>query len=252
MVESLILAAGYGKRSGIHAGLNSKGLLPVAGCPAIAYGYDQLVKSKYVNKISIITNLMFENEYSQFINEHYSPKTVLLTETVSTPENILGSVATLDYFLQTQGIPDDLMLLACDNVFDFHLDDLIEKYKRSEGNLFGMYRLPLEETKNHGVITLVGDQVNCYVEKPEIPFSDLIVTYCILLNGKTLKRVYPWLSNGGNPDGMGKFIASTIRDIPLFAFRVKGKWFDIGSEKGYTEANQYFNKKLEGKKQEGL
>ena len=240
MLEAVILAAGYGTRAGSYASGLSKGLLDVAGKPAIYYSYKQVNDSKHVSKVWIITNRSFEGEYTRFLGLHGSPKAELLVERVSTLASPLGAVATLNYVIQTTNIKKDVLLVAADNVFDFSLERMIEYYESVDGNVFGLYELPIEEARNHSVVTINKNRVDRYEEKPEVAFSTKIVTYCIILNQETLRMIAPWLASGGNPDSIGQFLASTKERIPLIPFYIGSKWFDIGSERYYSEANEYF------------
>jgi len=245
MVDSVILAAGYGKRARKYSGISSKGLLDVADRPAIYYGYRQLVDSEYIDRVIVVTNRAFQADYENFLDIHQSPKSELLIENISTPDNPLGAVATLEHAIRSSRIESDVLLLASDNVFDFSLDDMIKHYHEVQGNLFALYELPLEEARNHSVVTLDDNLVVRYKEKPDIAFSNYIVTYCMILNQETLQRISPWLKKGGNPDRIGQFLASTLDSIPLLAFHINGRWFDIGSERYYEEADRYFRSTLE-------
>lgn len=70
MIEAVILAAGYGRRASRYARGISKGLLKVAGRPAIYYSYKQIIESKHVSKVWIITNRLFQGEYARFLERY--------------------------------------------------------------------------------------------------------------------------------------------------------------------------------------
>ena len=192
--------------------------------------------------IKIITNRSFHSCYADFVNRYPSSKVDLITETTSTQAEPLGAVATLEKALKFCNQESNILLLAADNVFDFSLDAMMEFFNQTQGNVFGLYEVSLEDAIHHSVVDLENGKVIRYEEKPDVAFSNKIVTYCMILTRRTLNGIPEYLHRGGDRDGIGKFLVSTLPDIDLIAYPFEGKWFDIGSKSSFDAANRYFGK----------
>ena len=57
----------------------------------------------------------------------------LFVEPVSCEEERLGAVGSIDYFVRTNSIDDDLLVIAGDNYFDFDMNDFISAVRRAAG-----------------------------------------------------------------------------------------------------------------------
>ena len=59
-------------------------------------------------------------------------------------------------------------------------------------------------------------------------------------NGDCEGRVAEYLAEGNNPDQPGRLLVWLYRRTPVYAWRVPGRWFDIGTPDTLAEAARLF------------
>jgi len=52
-----------------------------------------------------------------------------------------------------------------------------------------------------------------------------------------------YLKDKNNHDAPGYFISWLYKRLPVYGFRFKGKWYDIGSFEAYLEAEKEYKKR---------
>jgi NDP-sugar pyrophosphorylase family protein len=249
-MKAVILGGGYGGRlfgSFDPEKYIQKGLLPVAGKPAIEYGLAGLAKSDEIDEIIIVTNRESFQSYRKWLADYeHKAKVKILVEPYSEPGKNFGVVSYLYYAVKMAKITGDCVLLASDNVFDFDSAELIRFFGEKRTNVVGVHDIGShEEAKSHAVLSLNTDgKVIRYAEKPKEPFSTDVVAFFYVLTKETISNLPLWLSTGGNPDRFGDWIAwSMLQGHDLHGYRFGGEWFDIGTEDNVRLANLHFMNK---------
>ena len=87
-------------------------------------------------------------------------------------------------------------------------------------------------------VTLDGERVASFREKPADPRSDLSAIAVYLLPGDLPARVRAYLAEGGNPDAPGHLLAWLAARAPLEAVRLDGRWLDIGTPEDLERAGR--------------
>jgi glucose-1-phosphate thymidylyltransferase len=142
--------------------------------------------------------------------------------------------------VEREGIEDDLLVVAGDNLFDYSLADYA-RWWRSKGvaSAVALYEHPDRElVKQYGVVEVDADErIVSFVEKPANPLSNLAATACYLFHREHVELVATYLDEGNVPDQPGRFVEWLHRRAPVYGYRFQGEWLDIGDREQLLEAD---------------
>jgi glucose-1-phosphate thymidylyltransferase len=80
-----------------------------------------------------------------------------------------------------------------------------------------------------------------FEEKPDRPESTLAGIALYFYPRAILPLVGEYLAEGNNPDQPGRLVEWLYRRTPVYAWRVPGRWFDIGTPETLAEAKRVFD-----------
>ena len=160
----------------------------------------------------------------------------------TTDENRLGAIKDMALAIERHSISDDVLVIGCDNIFEWHVKEFIQFYNTKRSNvLCALYEEKKEILSHSGVVVFdEDDKVIDFAEKPSTPHSHYLVPPIYILPRRTLPRIREYLSEENNPDAPGHFIAWLYKIETIYAFRPSGKRWDIGSGEGYERAVKHF------------
>ncbi|NOD77916.1 MULTISPECIES: UTP--glucose-1-phosphate uridylyltransferase GalU [unclassified Ruegeria] len=140
-------------------------------------------------------------------------------------------------------LPDDV--IAADKPC---LQQMIEAYEETGGNMVAAMEVSLEKTSSYGVLD-VGDSIGPVVpargmvEKPEpteAP-SNLAVIGRYVLRPSVLNNLNAMKAGSGGEIQLTDAIAEDIADgVPVFGYKFDGQRFDCGSKSGFLQATVAF------------
>lgn len=223
-MKSLILASGFGTRLYPLNVNRAKGLLEYKGKALISHIVDKIPQDM---DILVNINKKFEADFHHWQNT-INRKVTLCIEPVFTEEQIFGAIGSLDYWIRTENIKEDLLVIAGDNYFEFALPQFVSAYNGKDP-LVAVYDIgDRSKASQFGVVKLDGNRIGKFEEKPAKPESSLIATACYIFP----QRIFPLLSQyctEGKRDNLGGFIAYLIDRGEVYAYTFSELWFDIGS-----------------------
>ena len=224
-MKCLILAGGFGTRLYPLITNKSKALLEYKGKPLLSH----LVEKVPGNiEIMVSTNLKFESDFRQWQQGIYR-EIDLCVEQISSDEQKKGAVGSLNFWVTTKNINEDLLVMASDNYFGFDLSHFIAAY---DGNntLVAVHDIgDKSRASQFGVARLDGNRLAGLEEKPAQPTSSLIATACYIFP----PRIFPLLSqycSSVKRDNLGSFISHLIQIDRVHGYPFTEPWFDIGSK----------------------
>ena len=223
-MKCILLASGFGTRLYPVTQNTPKGLLPFQGKPVITHILERIPAEM---DIHVTTNLRFEAQFRLW-QEEQERKVSLSVEPVACEDQRLGAVGSIEYFIRTNSIDDDLLVIASDNYFDFNVKDFMAHF---DGRLAlnAVYDIgSLDEARQFGVVNLSGDRIKTLDEKPENPASSLISTACYIFPARVLPVLADYCRTGRR-DNLGDFISHLVRGDGVRVYVFRGVWFDIGS-----------------------
>jgi glucose-1-phosphate thymidylyltransferase len=245
-MKLLILAAGYATRLYPLTINTPKPLLPVGGKPMINNVIERVTTIFGLNQILIVTNHKFVSHFTVWANNytiiHPRHQITIIDDGSTDDTNKLGAIGDINLVIQKGYIDDDLIIVAGDNLFTETLSAFGEYCKQVRAPVLAVYDVGnLEEIKKYNSITLDAEgRITFFEEKPATPTSTLTGIALYYFPKHVVPLFQTYVTEGNNPDQPGRFIQWLYKKMPVYTWRVPGKWFDIGSKETLEEVNRYF------------
>lgn len=245
-MKVIILAAGYATRLYPLTLTRAKPLLPVAGKPMIDYVLDNLAPIGGLERIYIVTNAKFADQFQAWADDYRVRKTKLdltIVNDGSTDDgNKLGAIGDLHLVLTRERILDDLIVVAGDNLFSQSLEAFGRFCREKQSPVLGVYDVgDLEAIKKYNAITVDAQgRITFFEEKPPQPSSTLTGIALYYYPRSALPLIDRYVAEGNNTDQPGRLVQWLYPRVPFFTWKVPGLWYDIGSRESLEEANRVF------------
>jgi glucose-1-phosphate thymidylyltransferase len=238
-MKAVVLAGGYATRLWPITRNRPKMLLPVGESTVIDRILAELEADDRIDEVYLSTNERFAEDFETHLAETEFDKPQLsIEETVDETEKF-GVIGALAQLVDREGIDDDLLVVAGDNVISFDLSAFLDFFKGREGSALAAYDVgSLDRASSYGILELDGRQVVDFQEKPDDPPSTLASIACYAFPTADV-RFREYLNGGNNPDEPGWFIKWLYEQRTVSAFTFSEKWFDIGTPESYLEAVQW-------------
>jgi glucose-1-phosphate thymidylyltransferase len=242
-VKAVVLAAGYATRLYPLTLDRPKALLPVGGKPMLEHLLERLAGAAELDEIHVVTNSKFAAAFRDWAEVYGAGAVRILDDGTSDEETKLGAIGDLDLVIRTAALDDDLLVLAGDNLFSESLAPFAEFGRAKAAPALGVYDVgDLEAIRRYNAIELDGeDRVTFFEEKPERPTSTLTGIALYFYPRSSLPLVGEYLAEGNNPDQPGHLVQWLYPRTDVYAWRVPGRWYDVGSEETLAEADRAFS-----------
>ena len=239
-MQCVLLAAGYATRLRPLTDNMPKALLKLGDKTILEMVTDKIDEVKDVESIYIVTNEKFHKQFENWAaNAYKGPKKVkVLNDHTTTNENRLGAIGDLKYVIDNEGIDDEILVMASDNIFDFSLNDFVDMYRKTGSDMICAHTIEnKEDLHSMGVVELdENGRVLSFEEKPEHPKSDLGVPPFYLYKKDTLPLIDQYLAEGNNPDAPGHFVPWLKDQKNVYAYVFDAVRIDIGTPESYYDA----------------
>jgi glucose-1-phosphate thymidylyltransferase len=242
-VKAVILAAGYATRLYPLTLDRPKALLPVGGRPMVEHLLLQLEGVEGLDAIYLVTNSKFAGAFRDWAAGWDGQEVQIVDDGTDDEESKLGAIGDLDLIIRSAAIDDDLLVLAGDNLFSERLAPFAEFARAKGAPALGVYDVgDLEAIRRYNAIELdEDDRLTYFEEKPEQPRSTLTGIALYFYPRESLGLVREYLEAGNNPDQPGRLVEWLYPRSPVYAWRVPGRWYDIGSAETLAEADRAFS-----------
>ena len=242
-MNAVILAAGYATRLYPLTLDRPKALLPVAGRPMVEHLLLRLEGVEGLDAIHLVTNSKFAGAFREWSAGWDGQKVQIVDDGTSDEETKLGAIGDLELTIRAAAIDDDLIVLAGDNLFSESLAPFGAFARAKAAPVIGVYDVgDLEAIRRYNSITLdEDDRLTYFEEKPEHPRTTLTGIALYFYPRKSLGVVREYLAAGNNPDQPGRLVEWLYPREPVYAWRVPGRWYDIGSAETLAEADRAFS-----------
>jgi glucose-1-phosphate thymidylyltransferase len=214
-------------------------LLPIGETTVIDRIFRALEEDDRIETVYVSTNERFATEFEDHLDASGFEKPVLSVEETEAEDEKFGVVGALGQLIDREGIDDDLLVVAGDNLIGFDLSDFLDYFESKGAATLAAYDVgDRQKAKSYGLVELDGDRVVDFQEKPEEPKSTLVSIACYG-SPKDSLRFEEYLSDGNNPDEPGWFLQWLQSREPVHAFVFEEPWFDIGTPESYLEAVEW-------------
>jgi len=236
-MDAVVLAGGYATRLWPITKHRPKMLLPVGDSTVIDRIFRALEADDRVERVYVSTNERFAEDFERHLADSDFEKPSLSVEDTTEESEKFGVVGALAQLVEREGIADDTLVIAGDNLISFEVGDFLDFFEEKESSCLAAYDVgSRERAKSYGLVSLEGDQVVDFQEKPERPKSTLVSIACYGFPADTLGELSAYLEDDNNPDEPGWFIEWLHTRQSVYAFTFDGAWFDIGTPESYLDA----------------
>jgi len=247
-MKAIILAAGYGTRLYPLTEVYAKPLLPVAGKPVIEYLLEKIKPVKQIDKIDIVVNDKFFDDFERWRdNLDFSKEIKLINDGTTSNEERLGAIADLQFTIEQSSVLDEALVLGGDNIFLFSFVEFVEFFNKKNSDSITVHELnELERLRRTGVVEINQDnKVIGFEEKPDNPKSNLASPPCYIFTNETLNEIQRYISEGNNLDAPGNFIKWLYKEKEVYAFKFSEERYDIGNLQSYQKICDIFQKEIQ-------
>jgi glucose-1-phosphate thymidylyltransferase len=193
--------------------------------------------------VHVVTNAKFAPLFREWAVGHEGVE--IVDDGTTSDETKLGAVGDLGLLVR-QGLEDDLIVVAGDNLFSETLEGFGPFAQERRAAAIGVYDVgSIEPMRGLSVIELdEDDRVVSFEEKPAEPRSTLAGIALYYYPRETLPLVLRYLDDGNNPDQPGLLVQWLYTRADVYGWRVPGRWFDIGTPQMLEEADRVFRHEL--------
>ena len=234
-MKAVILAAGYATRLYPLTENFPKPLLPVGGKPILDWLIDDLKNT--IEEFIVVSNHKFAKQFTAWAE---GKNISVIDDGTESNETRLGAVK--DIQLAAQGITEDVLVMAGDNVLTFSLVPFVE-FSRRKGTSCVMCHEEndLAKQQRTAIITVNDDGlITSYEEKPKQPRGNLAVPPFYYYRAIDVSRIPEALTDGCGYDAPGSFAAWLSAKTPMHAWRMPGTRHDIGDMKSYELVKEHY------------
>jgi len=239
-LKAVILAGGYATRLYPLTRDRPKHLLEVDGRPLLELLLERLPLGE-LDAVYVVTNAKFADRFREWA-ESYPADVIVLDDGTTSEEDRLGAIGDLQLVIESEDLDDDLIVAAGDSIFTERLDDFARFGRERDAAAIAVYDVgDLEAMKQLSSIGVDADsRLVTFEEKPEQPESTLAGIALYFYPRAIVPLVGEYLAEGNNPDQPGRLIGWLYERTPVYAWRVPGRWFDIGTPETLAEAERLF------------
>ncbi|WP_332898368.1 NDP-sugar synthase [Haladaptatus sp. CMSO5] len=235
-MQAVVLAGGYATRLWPITKHRPKMFLPVGEETVIDRIFEQLEADDRIDEVFVSTNERFAEDFEQHLEASPFEKPRLSVEDTTAEDEKFGVIGALAQLVEREGIDDDLLVIAGDNLISFAVSDFIDFFDEKQNPVLAAYDVgSLDRAKSYGLVDLDGDVIVDFQEKPDNPKSTLVSIACYAFPEDSI-LFDEYLDADNNPDEPGWFIQWLFSRQEVNAFTFEGAWYDIGTPESYLDA----------------
>jgi glucose-1-phosphate thymidylyltransferase len=236
----LVLAAGYATRLYPLTRDRPKALLPVGG-RAMADRLLDVLDPIGFDAVHVVTNARFADSFREWAE---GKDVTVIDDGTTSDEDRLGAIGDIGLVIEREGIDDDLVVVAGDNLFTEHLGDFGRAARERGAPLLAIHDvgdLELVRGRYNSIEVDAHGRITFFEEKPEEPRSTLSGIALYFYPRDVLPLITEYLAAGNNPDQPGRLIQWLYPRVDVYTWHVPGQWYDIGSREQLEEADRVFS-----------
>ena len=239
-MKLLVLAAGYATRLYPLTRDRPKALLPVGGKPMADRVLDALEPIGF-DGVYVVTNARFAEQFREWSE---GKDVTVVDDGTTSDDDRLGAIGDIGFVIERQGIDDDLVVVAGDNLFAEQLGDFGRAARKLAAPLLAIHDvgdLELVRGRYNSIEVDARGRITYFEEKPEEPRSTLSGIALYFYPRETLPLIREYLADGNNPDQPGRLIQWLYPRVDVYTWHVPGQWYDIGDREQLEEADRVFS-----------
>ena len=245
-MKSIVLAAGYATRLYPLTENFPKPLLEVAGKSILDHLLDDIDTIEEIDEHIIISNHKFAHHFENWKKTCTlkNPVTIIDDGSISN-ETRLGAVKDIQFAIDTLNLDDDLLIVAGDNMLDFSFKSFVDLFhEKNSAVVMCDFIEDVNALRRSGV--MIPDEnfrVISMEEKPQNPKSNWCVGPFYIYKKDELHLIKQGIEDGCGTDAPGSFVCYLCEKTDVYALKLPGKRYDIGTLESYEEVKKVFENK---------
>ncbi len=245
-MKSIVLAAGYATRLYPLTENFPKPLLEVAGKSILDHLLDDIDSIEEIDEHIIISNHKFAHHFENWKKTCTlkNPVTIIDDGSISN-ETRLGAVKDIQFAIDSLGLDDDLLIVAGDNMLDFSFRPFVDLFhEKNSAVVMCDFVEDINALRRSGV--MIPDEnfrVISMEEKPQDPKSNWCVGPFYIYKKDELHLIKQGIEDGCGTDAPGSFVCYLCEKTDVYALRLPGKRYDIGTLESYEAVKKVFENK---------
>lgn len=248
-MKAIILAAD--QASGPHPmPLNRpRALLEVAHRPMIEHTLENLNPVEELNRIYIVTHQRFAAQFERWAERYrqsHPDRDIQIVNDGSDGEsNSLGALGDLNLVLTSEGIDDDILVMAGDNLFSVNLREFVTFGRLKNAPTLATYDVGNIRHLNefNSIKTDAQGRITFFEEKSSNPASTTTAVGLYYYPQSSLPLIRRYVEEGNRLGRPGRLVQWMYARTPFFAWDMPGTWYDISSMETLEEANRVFSRR---------
>jgi glucose-1-phosphate thymidylyltransferase len=239
-MKALVLAAGYATRLYPLTLDRPKALLEVGGRPMLDHILERL-EAMGADETIVVTNAKFTPHFEKWAKRKKG--VTIVNDGTTSNDDRLGAIGDIGFVLDTLGLDDDLVVIAGDNLFSEDVADFSAFGRKVDAPVLAVHDMG-DRSKMHEYNQVqldADDRITFFEEKPSDAQTTLAGVALYYYPRSALPLVRRYLDEGNNPDQPGRLVEWLYPRTPVYAWRLPGIWYDIGSAETLAQADTIFS-----------
>ena len=240
-MKCLILAAGYATRLYPLTENFPKPLLKVGDKTILDWLIDDIDTLGSVDEYVVISNHKFAHHFDAWASTK-TQKITVVDDGTSTNETRLGAVKDIQFAIDKLSLDDDMLVIAGDNVLDFSLPQFIAYAESKKASCIMRYFEPDDKKLlKCGVVTIDdSDKILNMTEKSPTPATHWCCPPFYFYTREDAKLIAAGIEAGCGVDAPGSYAAWLCTQVPVHAFEMPGRRYDIGNLESYEQVQKEY------------
>lgn len=240
-MKCIVLAAGYATRLYPLTENFPKPLLVVGGKTILDWLLDDINEAGGVDEFFVVSNHKFAHHFEDWAAKKPYAVTVIDDGTI-TNETRLGAVRDMLLATKSMEKPEDVLVIAGDNLLDFSLKVFLDYAKKKNTSCVMRFFQP-DKAKllKSGVITIdETERIVKMTEKSPTPESNWCCPPFYYYTAEDEGKIGEALEFGCGADAPGSYVAWLCERSPVYAMEMPGKRYDIGDIVSYEAVKREY------------
>jgi glucose-1-phosphate thymidylyltransferase len=239
-MKALVLAAGYATRLYPLTLDRPKALLEVGGRPMLDHVLERL-EAMGVDETIVVTNAKFTPHFEEWAKGKDGVR--IVNDGTTSNDDRLGAIGDIGFVLDQLGLDEDLVVIAGDNLFSEDVSGFTAFGRQVEAPVLAVHDMGDRSLMHeYNQVELdADDRITFFEEKPSDPRTTLAGVALYFYPRSALSLVRQYLAEGNNPDQPGRLVEWLYPRTSVYAWRLPGIWYDIGSAETLAQADSIFS-----------